>query len=309
MLVKMKFGSALLLNFSKRMNNKLSVLKNAGPGSTTYYVGNDINNISHLKNCILYCKQKFNIDKSVKQIIVNNPQLEFYKLSKNFKEDYLDNENLIWTDIYKCYVHKNAKIGNNVKIGTGSVIGNCTIEENVEIHSNVVIYAKTHIKSGCIIESNTTIGGTGVMWVWDKDKRVFLEQLGSVLIEEDCRIGSQCKIVRGSANEKTLIGKGTCIAHGTLIGHGSQIGKYVHIANGVKLGGSTVICDYNFLGSGAIVSSGVKLLANEIILGSGAVASSNINSKGVYVGVPAKFIKQPKGKLSGIPNLNIKRKN
>jgi UDP-3-O-[3-hydroxymyristoyl] glucosamine N-acyltransferase len=281
--------------------NNLSILKNAGPNSITYYVGNNPDHLKHLKNCTLYCTQNFNIDKSVKQIIVEDPQLEFYKLSKQYKEDYLDNNNLIWVAMSKCYIHKDAQIGNNVKIGAGSIIGNCTIEDNVEIHSNVVIHAKTHIKSGTIIESNTTIGGTGVMWVWDKNERVYLEQLGGVLIEEDCRIGSQCEIVRGSANETTLIGKGTCIAHGTLIGHGCQVGKYVHMANGVKLGGSAVISDYNFIGSGAIISAGVKLLANDIILGSGAVATKDLTTVGVFVGAPAKFIKSPTGKLSGIP--------
>lgn len=283
------------------MNKYLSILKNAGPNSITYYVGTNLDHIKHLKECTLYCTQHFNIDKSVEQIIVDDPQLEFYKLSKQYKEDYLDNDNLIWTPMSKCYIHKDAQIGSNVKIGAGSIIGNCIIGDNVEIHSNVVIHAKTHIKSGAIIESNTTIGGTGVMWVWGKDERVYLEQLGGVLIEEDCRIGSQCEIVRGSANEITLIGKGTCIAHGTLIGHGCQVGRYVHMANGVKLGGSAVISDYNFIGSGAIISAGVKLLANDIILGSGAVATKDLTTVGVFVGAPAKYKKTTTGKLSGIP--------
>ena len=288
-------------NFIKTMNNYLSILKNAGKGSITYYVGNNPNHLKHLTDCTLYANQKFNLNPSVEQIIVEDPQLEFYKLSKQYKEDYLDNDNLIFVSEYKAYIHKDAQIGNNVKIGAGSVIGKCIIEDNVEIHSNVVIHAKTHIKPNTIIESNTTIGGTGVMWVWGKNERVYLEQLGGVLIEKNCRIGSQCEIVRGSANEITLIGEGTCMAHGTLIGHGCQVGKYVHMANGVKLGGSAVISDYNFIGSGAIISAGVKLLANDIILGSGAVATKDLTTDGVFVGTPAKFIKSSTGKLSGIP--------
>ena len=282
----------------------LSILKNAIPNSITYYVGNNLDHLKHLNHCTLYCNQHFQLPNTVKQIIVEDPQLEFYKLSKNYKEDYLDNENLKWNSIFKCYVHIKAQIGDNVKIGAGSVIGNCIIEDNVEIHSNVVIYAKSLIKSGTIIESNTTIGCTGVMWVWDKNERVYLEQLGNVIIGENCRIGSQCEIVRGSANETTLIGKGTCIAHGTLIGHGNVVGEYVHMANGVKLGGSAVVSNYNFLGSGAIVSAGIKLLAEDIVLGAGAVATKDITKEGVYIGTPAKRIKSTSGKLSGIPKWN-----
>ena len=301
MWAKTKYGTDHQLNFTKLMNNYLSILKNAGPNSITYYVGDNLTHLKHLKDCTLYCKQQFNLDSSIKQIIVQNPQLEFYKLSKQYKEDYLDNFNLEPDSKSKSYIHKDAIIGKNVRIGAGSIIGNCIIEDNVEIHSNVVIHAKTHIKSGTIIESNTTLGGTGVMWVWDQGERVYLEQLGNVLIEENCRVGSQVEIVRGSANETTLIGKGTCIAHGTLIGHGCQIGEYVHMANGVKLGGSAEVSSYNFLGSGAIVSAGVKLLSKDIILGAGTVATKNITKPGVYVGAPAKFIKPSTGKLSGMP--------
>lgn len=282
----------------------LSILKNAGPNSITYYVGDNLSHLKHLKDCTLYCKQQFNLDSSIKQIIVQNPQLEFYKLSKQYKEDYLDNFNLELDSKSKSYIHKDAQIGNNVKIGAGSIISKCIIEDNVEIHSNVVIYAKSHIKSGTIIESNTTIGSTGIMWAWDQDKRVYLEQLGNVIIEKNCRIGSQCEIARGSANESTIIGEGTCIAHGTLIGHGNQIEKYVHMANGVKLGGGCYIGPRNFLGSGAVISAGVKLLAEDIVLGAGAVATKNLTQEGVYIGTPAKRIKSTKGKMSGIPKWN-----
>lgn len=297
----MKFGWVHLLNFLRLMNSYLSILKNAGENSITYYVGNKFEHISHLKNCTLICSQQFDGLENVKQIIVEDPQLYFYKLSLDYKEDYLDNDNLEFNLHYKAYIHKDAQIGNNVKIGAGSIISKCIIEDNVEIHSNVVIYAKSHIKSGSIIESNTTIGGTGVMWVWDQGERVYLEQLGNVLIEENTRIGSQVEIVRGSANETTLIGKGTCIAHGTLIGHGCQIGEYTHMANGIKLGGNAEVSSYNFLGSGAIVSAGVKLLSKDIILGAGTVATKDIIKSGVYVGTPSKFLKPSTGKLSGMP--------
>lgn len=286
------------------MNNYLSVLKNAGENSITYYVGNKFEHVSHLKNCTLICSQQFEGLENVKQVIVEDPQLYFYKLSLDYKEDYLDNDNLEFNLHYKAYIHKNARIGNNVKIGAGSIIGKCIIEDNVEIHSNVVIYAKTHIGKNCIIESNTTLGCTGAMWVWDKNERVYLEQLGNLILEENVRIGAQCEIVRGSANESTLIKKGTIISHGSLIGHGNVVGEYVHMANGVKLGGGCTLGNRNFLGSGAVVSAGVKLLAEDIVLGAGAVATKNLTEEGVYIGTPATRVKSTTGKLAGIPKWN-----
>ena len=290
-------------NFTKTMRgNHLSVLKNAGDNSITYYVGEDINHVIHLKNCTLICKKGFNPKLNNVEIInYDNPQLEFYKLSQKFKKDFLPSNDLIFNDKYKSYLHKNIKIGNNVKIGVNCVIGEIEISDNVEIHSNVTIHSNTFIGSNSIIESGTVIGSSGVMWVWENDKRVYLEQLGGVIIQSNCRIGSLIEIVRGSCNEYTLIGEGTCIAHGTLIGHGCQIGKYTHFANGVKLGGGVVVNNYCFLGSGSIISAGTKILNEDVIIGAGTVVVKNILDSGVYVGTPSKRIKKSTGKMSGIP--------
>jgi UDP-3-O-[3-hydroxymyristoyl] glucosamine N-acyltransferase len=283
--------------------NHLSILKNAGYNSITYYVGEKVEHVSHLKECTLLCKKNLGFNLPTVEIVeVEDPQLEFYKISKKFSKDYLENEKLEFNKIYKSYIHRECRIGDRVKIGPGCVIGNCEISNDVNIHANVTIYSETKIGENVTIESNSAIGSAGVMWVWNDNERIFLEQLGNVIIEKNCRIGSLVEIVRGSSNESTIIGEETCIAHGTLIGHGCNVGKFVHFANGVKLGGSVVISDYNFLGSGSTISPGVKLLHQDIIIGSGTTVTKDITQEGVYVGSPAKRIKSSTGKLSGIPN-------
>ena len=266
----------------------LSILKNSKEGSITYYVGDDPSLISHLSNSTLYCKKKFEGLDNVKQIIVEDPQLEFYKLSH--KVDFSYTFKGSYTKGNNCDIHPSTIIGDGVDIG-----------DNVTIGPNSVIYSKTKIKNNVRIDANCTIGTEGMMWVWDKDKKVYLRQLGGVVIEDNVIICSGCVIVRGSANEVTHIGEGSNLAPNCAIGHGTYIGKQAHLANHISTGGSSYISDYNFLGSGVIVSAGVKLLVNDIILGAGAVASKNISIAGVYVGTPAKFIKTPRGKLSGMP--------
>ena len=269
--------------------NNLSILKNAGEGSITYYVGNNSEHIKHLTNCVLYVKQKFNITPSVKQIIVEDPQLEFYKLSHKVENEYTFTDK--FTHGKNCNIHHTAIIGNGVEIG-----------DNVTIGPNTVIYSKTKIGNNVRIDANCTIGTEGMMWVWDNNKKVYLRQLGGVNIGNNVIICSGCVIVRGSANEFTHLGEGSNLAPNCAIGHGTYIGNHVHFANAVSTGGSSYISDYNFIGSGAIISAGVKLLANDIILGSGAVATKDLTTNGVFVGIPAKFIKAPIGKLSGMPN-------
>ena len=277
----------------------LSILSNANDGAITYYVGDNEEDVKHLVNCTLLCKPNFNpkLDQ-VKLIKSQNPQLEFYKLSEKYKKDYLEENKLEFIDRY--YLHRDAVIGSGVEIGNGCVIGKCIIEDNVKIHPNVVIYGETTIKSKVVIEANTVVGAEGVMWVWDNKERVYLHQLGGVVIEKHCKIGSNVTIVRGSANENTIIGEGTCMAHGTLVGHGCVIGKNNHFANNVSLGGGVKICDNCFFSSGVVLSAGCTI-QDIILVGSGGVLNGNIERSGVYVGVPAKWKKEYQGKMSGVP--------
>jgi UDP-3-O-[3-hydroxymyristoyl] glucosamine N-acyltransferase len=272
----------------------LSILKNAESDSITYYVGDNIEHIKHLKDCKLFCKQSFEGLTNVHQIVVDDPQLEFYKLSHTIENEYTFTKdiwgNYNYTKGNGCDIHPTAVIGNGV------VIGN-----NVTIGPNSVIYSKTEIGDGTRIDANCSIGTEGMMWVWDGDEKVFLKQLGGVRIGKNCIIGSNTAIVRGSANELTILEDGVNMAPGCCIGHGTYIGKNVHFANNVTIGGSVHISDYNFVGCGAIINPGVKITESDVVVGAGTTLTKSISEAGVYFGLPAKRIKKVTGKLSGMP--------
>lgn len=266
----------------------LSILKNAGVGSTTYYVGDNTKHIEHLRDCTLYCNELFDIDKSVTQVLTKDPQLEFYKLSHTIEDEYtFDGSGVCGKN---CNIHHTAVIGTDVVIG-----------DNVTIGPNTVIYSKTKIGNNVRIDSNCTIGTEGMMWVWNGDVKVFLKQLGGVEIGDNCIIGSNSAIVRGSANELTILEDGVNIAPGCCIGHGTFIGTQTHLANNVSTGGSSYISEYCFIGSSAVVSPGVVIGSSDVTLGSGGVMAKSIEDSGVYVGIPAKLLKKTEGKLRGMP--------
>lgn len=272
---------------------KLSILKNATPGCTTYYIGNDVNHTKHLKDCVLICKPGFNPENNrVKVVYDEDPQLYFYKLSHKIENEY-------------TFINS-PKVGKNVSIGRGCIIGdNVVVEDDVEIGPNTVIYSKTKICSGTRIGANVTIGAEGMMWVWDKDEKVFLKQLGGVIIGRNCIIGSNSAVVRGSANESTIIEDNTNLSPGCNIGHGTHIGKNCHLANNVTIGGSVHISSNSFIGCAGVINPGVKLLAENIIIGAGGVVSKQINNSGVYIGVPVKKKKEIQTKLSGVPSWTV----
>jgi UDP-3-O-[3-hydroxymyristoyl] glucosamine N-acyltransferase len=257
----------------------------------TYYVGDNYEHIKHLKNCILHCKQIFDGLENVEQIINEDPQLEFYKLSHMVEDEYTFHPNGgIYHTGEGCDIHPSAVIGDGVVIG-----------DNVTIGPNTTIYAKTTIGNGTRIDSNCSIGTEGMMWVWNGDSKVFLKQLGGVKIGENCIIGSNTSIVRGSANEYTILEDGVNMAPGCCIGHGTFIGRNTHFANNITIGGSVKISAYNFIGSAATITPRVSINAEDVVLGAGSLLNKDVDNSGVYVGFPARKVKEVEGKLNGIP--------
>ena len=161
------------------------------------------------------------------------------------------------------------------------------------------------------IEPNSYIGANGVAGMWDETgKRIGQPQFGGVIVEEDCFIGSDVSIVRGSVNEETLIKRGTLIAHGTKIGHGSEIGEECHLANNVSLAGNARIGSRSFLGSACVLSSHVSI-ANDCVIAAGAVVAKSFTDPFlVLAGVPAKIIDKvlDDKKFNGIPQISITKK-
>jgi len=220
-------------------------------------------------------------------IKVNNPQLVHYKIALTLEEEYKPGIHPT------AIVDKEAKIDSTAFIGPYCIIKKCTIGAKVKLLGNITINDNVVIKSNTIIEGNSVIGARGMAWIWDDNgDRIMQPQLGGVVIEEDCIIGTDITIVRGSLTENTFIGRGTIIAHGTKIGHGCQIGNEVHMANNVSLAGNAQIGERVFLGSACVVSPNVQI-AEGCIVGAGSVVHKTVLEKYASIaGVPGKIVKK-----------------
>jgi UDP-3-O-[3-hydroxymyristoyl] glucosamine N-acyltransferase len=250
----------------------------------------------NILNSVIFTTEKVNTQNHL--FVLENPQLIHYKLTHFFvkpKTNAIHNSSIISED---------AKIGINVGIGPFSTIGNCIIEDNVVIGSNVVLEDNVVVKKNSRIDSNSVIGASGMAWIWDDNmNRIMQPQIGGVIIEENCLLGTDVTLVRGSLTENTIIGAGSVIAHGTKIGHGSIVGKKVHMANNVSLAGNSVIGDHSFLGSSCVISSNIKL-PNNTIVGAAALVTKNFTQEYLTLaGVPAKIIGENnfESKPKGVP--------
>lgn len=263
-----------------------------------YFFEGMFNNFNkEIKNSLIITNADVKDDFINTYVIVKNPQLLHYELASYFSNNH-KKEGIHETAI----VSPNAKVSEKAYIGPFCILEDCEIEAGVELLSCVTVRDNVLIKENTIIEGNSVIGARGMAWIWKDDgTRIMQPQIGGVIIESNCIIGTDITIVRGSLNENTIIGSNTIIAHGTKIGHGCIIGKNVHTANNVSLAGNAHIGERTFLGSACTISSNVTIAAN-CIVGAGAVVSKSVDQEyATIVGIPGKVIKinnfenKPKG--------------
>ncbi|MCP4458489.1 MAG: hypothetical protein GY816_10775 [Cytophagales bacterium] len=242
--------------------------------------------------------QKHLLDHVGAQIIVDkDPQIVYYKILKYHferKSSGIQHESAI--------INGSAKIGANVQIDPFTILGDCEIGKNSVIGSNVHIEDKTNIGENVTIESGSIIGTSGVAWAWDNevDEKILLPQLGGVTIGDNCFIGAQTIVARGSLNEKSIIGNDVYLAPGCRLGHGTVIKDHVHFANGVLTGGNTIIGNNSFIGSGAVLRPKVQLDDNTIVGAGSVVVKNTTQVNSMLKGVPAKE-SEIIGNPSGMP--------
>jgi len=86
------------------------------------------------------------------------------------------------------------------------------------------------------------------------------------------------------------IGSLTIINSKAYIGHETEVGDYSFIGPNSTISGNTKISSSVYIGAGATIKDHVQICSN-VLIGCGAVVTKNIDSPGIYVGVPAKLLK------------------
>lgn len=87
------------------------------------------------------------------------------------------------------------------------------------------------------------------------------------------------------------IGPGTIISPNATVAHHTTLGRGCLVSSGAAVGASIVLEDEVFVGIGATVSTGVRRLGRRALVGAGGVLIRDAAPAGVYVGSPAKWIK------------------
>lgn len=230
----------------------------------------NLQKIEKLNTGILISPQEVTESFNGVTIISKNPKYTFSLIIKKFFQPELDTETSVGRG---TIIDDNVIIGNNVKIGY-----------------NNVIYSGTVIKDNVTIGSNNTIGGVGFGYAKNEagDWEV-VPHIGGVLIEENVEIGNNTCIDRAVLGNTHLqknckIDNLVHIAHGAVIGENSLIIANAVVAGSVVIGENTWIAPSSTIINGAIIGS-------NSMTGLGTVVTKNVGNSELWVGVPAKKIK------------------
>ena len=206
---------------------------------TFLYDGHNYSSSIDSPKGIIISKKRKDISnfKNMVTIIVPDVHSSVAKISNLFYRDLSNSEKikLKKTKIKKNYnISKSAIIKNGCKIGADFTVGDgsvilegCIIGRNVKIGSNTIIQ-NSIIGDNVEIENNCSIGQPGFGFAFQNNSNIKIYHIGRVLIQDNCYIGSNCTIDRGSFSD-------------TYIGENVYLDNQVHIAHNVKIGSNSVL--------------------------------------------------------------------
>ncbi len=110
----------------------------------------------------------------------------------------------------------------------------------------------------------------------------------AAVIAHDVSVGVGTVIMAGAViNSGTVIGKGCIINTLASVDHDNRVGDFVHVSVASHTSGSVKLGDNTWVGIGAVISNNLNI-SSDVTIGAGAVVVSGIHTQGVYIGVPAK---------------------
>jgi len=183
-------------------------------------------------------------------------------------------------------IEENVRIGDRVTLYPGVYIGRgSTLGDECIIHPHVCIEEDVHVGKRAIIHAGTVLGSDGFGFVTDGGTHHKIPQVGSVIIEDDVELGSNCTVDRATLGH-TTIKKGTKIDNQVHIAHNVTIGEHCLLAGQVGIAGSSTLGKYVVIGGQAGVSDHT-MVGDQVMIGGGAAVTRDVEPGQVIAGINA----------------------
>lgn len=186
-------------------------------------------------------------------------------------------------------IDEGASVGDATKIGHGVVIGkNAVVGSACLLHPNAVVYYQCRLGDRVTVHSGTVIGSDGFGFAPKADGTFEkIPQLGTVVIEDDVEIGSNCSIDRATMGE-TTIRRGAKLDNLIQIAHNVIVGENTVIAAQVGISGSSKVGKNVMLAGQVGIAGHLEIADRTIIMAQGGIPKSISEPGKVYFGSPAK---------------------
>ena len=247
-----------------------------------------------VKECLIYWPEDIDVPAGIseKNAIVKcgNPHTEYCRFFSDNKIEYIpEKEKMDLVD--GAFISPKAVIGKDPVILPGAYIGGeCRIGDNVYIGSGARLVGDITIGDNVVIRENTVIGVDSLSIDRNSDgSALTMPQFGSVVIEDDVKIGANVVIARGAIDE-THISKGVKISHLCFIAHNVYIGENTFIVAGANIIGSARIGKNCLISAEALITNYTEV-GDNCVIGLGSLVNKSIPENSVAYGTPAKVVR------------------
>ncbi|SCA62677.1 UDP-3-O-acylglucosamine N-acyltransferase [Chlamydiales bacterium SCGC AG-110-M15] len=186
-----------------------------------------------------------------------------------------------------CVIDKNVHIAKGTKVGAQVFLGaSACIGEDCLIHPQVCIREYCTLGNRVILQPGAIIGSCGFGYTTDeRGKHTKLEQLGTVVIDDDVEIGANTCIDRSRFKE-TRVGQGTKVDNLVQVAHGAELGQDNLMISLSAIAGSTKLGD-RVVFAGQTAAAGHLTITNDCIFAGRSGITKSIKESGRYAGMPA----------------------
>ena len=188
-----------------------------------------------------------------------------------------------------------ACIGDGTEIGSGAVVcADVVIGENCKLYANSTVRERCVLGSHVVLQPGAVIGSDGYGYTLVDGRHETIDQVGIVVLEDYVEVGANSTIDRARFG-KTVIGEGSKIDNLVQIGHNVRIGKHCLVVAQSGLAGSTHVGDYATLAARS-ASAGHLKIGERAVLTAQAAALKDLPGDTIYMGVPARPIREEQKK-------------
>jgi UDP-3-O-[3-hydroxymyristoyl] glucosamine N-acyltransferase len=190
-------------------------------------------------------------------------------ISKTPKKDFFNFHNFMYEQGCFNLVTETMISPEAVIAPTAVIKSNVIIEDNVVIDDYVVVESNSILKQGVYVGAYSIIGARGMHNTFVDDERVWVNDAGGVVLEQDVQVLSSATVQKSYFFEATKVGKRSIVSVQCNIGHGAVVGAETMIAGNAQLAGYVQVGNQVWVGPSVTVAHGLKIGDGaEILIGS-----------------------------------------